>query len=84
MGARGYPRRRGTGGTRRTGTHRRWVAEAWERYDYSYSEAELREWIPKLRDLEARTSAVFAFFNNHARGQAPANAQQFRALLAAG
>lgn len=59
-------------------------AEAWERYDYSYSEAELREWIPKLRALETRTSAVFAFFNNHARGQAPANAQQLVALLAAG
>jgi uncharacterized protein YecE (DUF72 family) len=59
-------------------------AQAWERYDYTYSEAELREWLPKLRHLEARTSAAFAFFNNHARGQAALNAGQLRALLAAG
>lgn len=57
-------------------------AEAWERYDYLYTEAELREWVPKLRALAERTEKCYAFFNNHARGQAVANAQMLAGLLA--
>ncbi len=57
-------------------------AEAWERYDYLYSEAELHEWVPKVRSLAQVTQKCFAFFNNHARGQAVTNAQMLIGLLA--
>jgi len=57
-------------------------AEAWERYDYLYSEAELREWVPKIKALAEAAETCYAFFNNHARGQAVANAQMLAGLLA--
>jgi uncharacterized protein YecE (DUF72 family) len=56
-------------------------AEAWERYDYLYSEAELLEWVPKIRSLSAVSQKCYAFFNNHARGQAITNAQMLVHLL---
>lgn len=57
-------------------------AEAWERYDYLYTEAELQEWVPGLRALADATEKCYAFFNNHARGQAVTNAQMLERLLA--
>ncbi len=58
-------------------------AEAWERYDYLYSEAELREWVPRIRALADASGRCYAFFNNHARGQAVTNARMLADLLAA-
>ncbi|MFB0546398.1 MAG: DUF72 domain-containing protein, partial [Anaerolineae bacterium] len=43
---------------------------AWERYDYTYSDEELSEWVPKIRELAERTKTTFVFANNHWRGQA--------------
>jgi uncharacterized protein YecE (DUF72 family) len=57
-------------------------AEAWERYDYLYSEAELQEWLPRIRALAGTAETCYAFFNNHARGQAVTNAQMLVQLLA--
>jgi uncharacterized protein YecE (DUF72 family) len=63
-----------------------------ERFDYLYSEDELREWVPPLRELGAQAEQAYAFFNNNAtspdgRGgriaQAAANAQALRKLLQA-
>jgi uncharacterized protein YecE (DUF72 family) len=51
------------------------------RYDYLYSEDELAEWVPKIKDLTEKTDRVFAFFNNHAKAQAPANAKMLINLL---
>lgn len=49
------------------------VAE--ERYDYLYSEEELKPFTEKVREIAAAgESKVLIFFNNHVRGQAPANA----------
>ncbi len=45
-------------------------AEAWERYDYTYNQDELREWVPKLRELDAEAPLTLVYFNNHYRGQA--------------
>jgi uncharacterized protein YecE (DUF72 family) len=42
-------------------------------YDYTYSAAELEAWVPRVRELEARTEAVYGFFNNHFRGDAAVN-----------
>jgi uncharacterized protein YecE (DUF72 family) len=55
--------------------------EAWERYDYTYSSAELAEWVPKIRFLEAQSNEVYVYANNHWRGQAVDTARQLRALL---
>jgi uncharacterized protein YecE (DUF72 family) len=55
---------------------------AWERYDYTYSEEELREWVPKIRQLDQSAETVFVFANNHWQGQAVTTARQLRLLLA--
>ena len=55
--------------------------ESWERYDYLYSESELRDWVPHVRDLAGAAGVWFAFFNNHARGQAVVNATMLGELL---
>jgi len=57
-------------------------AEAWERYDYLYTEAELLSWVQKIRALESQSTTTFVFFNNHAAGQAAANARMMQRLLA--
>ena len=51
------------------------------RYDYLYSEDELREWMGKLRDLNATTVKTFVFFNNCHAGQAATSAKLMRRLL---
>lgn len=46
-----------------------------ERYDYLYSEEELKPFAEKVREIAAAgENKVLIFFNNHVRGQAPANA----------
>jgi uncharacterized protein YecE (DUF72 family) len=51
------------------------------RYDYLYSEDELEEWVPKIRELAERTEKLFVFFNNHARGKAITNAKMLINML---
>lgn len=55
--------------------------ESWERYDYLYSEEELREWLTGIRWLESGTDQTFIFFNNHRSGAAVKNARQMALLL---
>lgn len=55
--------------------------EAWERYDYLYSEAELQEWVPRVCDLARETQETYVFFNNHYQGKAGKNAAMFMQLL---
>lgn len=53
------------------------------RYDYLYGDAELREWVARLRRAEARLPAaapVFLITNNHYQGQAVVNALQLQRL----
>lgn len=46
-----------------------------ERYDYFYSEEELKPFAERVREIAATgKSKILIFFNNHVRGQAPANA----------
>jgi uncharacterized protein YecE (DUF72 family) len=46
-----------------------------ERFDYLYSEEELREWVPPLRELAGQAEQVFAFFNNNATSPGPGGAR---------
>ncbi len=55
--------------------------ESWERYDYAYSDDELREWVPKIRRLESEAALTLVYANNHRRGQAVSTARQLRTLL---
>jgi uncharacterized protein YecE (DUF72 family) len=64
-----------------------------ERFDYLYSEDELREWVEPLRELAGQAQNAYAFFNNNNRSpgdggyggyvaQGAANAQMLKKLLA--
>jgi uncharacterized protein YecE (DUF72 family) len=77
---------------RNAGTWNRRGGGAAERFDYLYSDGELREWIGPLRELAEQAEHAYAFFNNNAtspdgRGgrmaQAAANAKELQRLLQA-
>lgn len=57
--------------------------EAWERYDYDYSEEELQEWVPKIQQMREEAKAVYLFANNHYQGKAVKTAQLLKKLLGA-
>jgi len=58
-----------------------WYAGAVERYDYSYSDADLRSFLDEWSNVAEDTDRVYAFFNNCHRGQAAQNAESFRRIL---
>jgi uncharacterized protein YecE (DUF72 family) len=47
------------------------TGSAAERFDYLYSEDELREWVEPLSELAGRSEAVYAMFNNNGRSTIP-------------
>jgi uncharacterized protein YecE (DUF72 family) len=51
------------------------------RYDYSYSESELKEWVEKIREMTEKAKKTFVFFNNCHVGQAATSAKLMRKLL---
>jgi uncharacterized protein YecE (DUF72 family) len=53
------------------------------RYDYLYSESELRPWVTRIADIAARPAVreVYAVTNNHHLGKAPANAGMIKGML---
>ncbi len=55
--------------------------QAYQRYDYLYSEDELAEWVPKVRDVESKTERTYVFFNNHYQGKSAQNARMFAKML---
>src|SRR5213078_4398035 len=65
------------------------TGSAAERFDYLYSEDELREWAGQLRELAGKAEVVYAMFNNNGRSavggetiaQAPVNAAELKGLL---
>lgn len=60
----------------------KWYAGGAERYDYDYSEAELRGVAADWSAMAGQVDKVFAFFNNCHRGQAARNAEAFRRIVA--
>lgn len=62
-----------------------WKGTNETRYDYLYSAEELAPWADRLVDIAAGEQAkeVFAFFNNHRRGQAVRNAEMLEDMLEA-
>jgi hypothetical protein len=45
-------------------------------FDYRYSEKELDEWVPKVKEAAEKTEKVYGYFNNHFHGYAPENCIQ--------
>jgi len=70
---------------RNAGTWNTRGGSAAHRFDYLYSEDELRECTPPLRELSNQSEEAYAFFNNnnqtHGVPQATAGAQLLRQLL---
>jgi uncharacterized protein YecE (DUF72 family) len=56
-------------------------SEAWERYDYSYSDEELMEWLPKINQLDETSPLTLVYMNNHWQGQAVGTARQLKMLM---
>ena len=58
-----------------------WGREGGDRYDYDYSEDELREWLQRLRELAEKARKTYLFFNNCHAGQAARNAKLMQDLV---
>ena len=58
---------------RNLGTWNKRGGSAAERFDYLYSDEELAEWAEPLRELAGQSERTFAFFNNNATAEDPAN-----------
>ena len=58
--------------------------QAWQRYDYTYSEEELKDWIPRLQELDAAAPLTLVYANNHYRGQSVDTLAKLDTLLAGG
>jgi uncharacterized protein YecE (DUF72 family) len=68
--------------------HGRNAADWWRgsnvtRYDYSYRPDEVAPWADRIVDIVADPGVreVYAYFNNHARGQSVRNAEMFEEML---
>jgi uncharacterized protein YecE (DUF72 family) len=59
----------------------RGARSAAERFDWMYSEGELREWVEPLGRLASEADEVYALFNNNRDDFAPRSAQLLRGLL---
>jgi uncharacterized protein YecE (DUF72 family) len=70
---------------RNAGTWNTRGGSAAHRFDYTYDESELREWVAPLREIAGQAEEAYAFFNNNNQtngvAQAPAGAFLLRKLL---
>lgn len=57
------------------------VKRTGERFDYLYSEEELRDWIPNIAHLAERADELHLLFNNNRDNFAVLNAQQLQMIL---
>lgn len=51
------------------------------RFDYKYSDEELKEFIPTIKNIEKRAKVIYAMFNNCHGGSAMKNALRLKALV---
>jgi uncharacterized protein YecE (DUF72 family) len=54
------------------------------RYNYLYSDQELKEFLPDIEQISQKTAKTLVFFNNCYSGAAAKNAIQMAKLLAEG
>ncbi|MCE5300518.1 MAG: DUF72 domain-containing protein [Spirochaetia bacterium] len=71
-----------TGYFRLHGRNTNWFnAPASTRYDYLYSEEELRSFLPEIKKMAEKSKVLYIFFNNCHAGSAVRNAQRMRDLM---
>lgn len=58
-----------------------WTGDNTARYDYLYTDEELVPWTDRVAEIDDQIETTYAFFNNHARGNASRNAEMFVDLL---
>lgn len=64
------------------GRNAKWFnVPAHERYNYLYSDLELRQFLEPVKKVTSLARETVMFFNNHFQGSAVANANQMKALL---
>ncbi len=52
-----------------------------ERFNYLYSEEELKEWMPGIKESASKTRQLHVLFNNFYADKAVVNARQVRLML---
>ena len=52
-----------------------------DRFDYLYSEDELKEWVPRIKELASKTKQLHALFNNCYSDKAVVNARQAKLMV---
>jgi uncharacterized protein YecE (DUF72 family) len=52
-----------------------------DRYDYLYTEEELKEWLQLIKNIKDKTKILYILFNNCHNGSAPLNANMMKKLL---
>ncbi|MEW6558443.1 MAG: DUF72 domain-containing protein [Elusimicrobiota bacterium] len=52
-----------------------------ERYDYLYSDNELKEFVPHIKEMSQKAKKTYLFFNNCTNGQSVKNAQTLKKML---
>lgn len=50
-------------------------------YDYHYSDEELRNWLPRIEEVEQQAKTVYGYFNNHFHGYAVENCLKVLQML---
>jgi len=50
-------------------------------FNYKYSEKELQDWVPKVKETSGKSKKVLGYFNNHFHGYAPENCLQMMQML---
>lgn len=81
-----FPRRLfAVGGTVYVRFHSRraalWYADGKDRYDYSYGEEELENWLEDIQQLMTETERIYLLFNNCRKAQAAHNAAQVKRII---
>jgi uncharacterized protein YecE (DUF72 family) len=72
----------GIGYVRFHGRNPNWFnAPITERYNYMYSEEELKSFVPELKKISEKAKKTYAFFNNCHAGSAAKNARAIKELL---
>jgi uncharacterized protein YecE (DUF72 family) len=58
-----------------------WEGDSTSRYDYLYSEEEIKELSSKLGSVSAKSKILYVAFNNHYKAQAVKNGLRLQQLL---
>ena len=54
---------------------------SYQRYDYLYTREELREWVPRIKEVASGTKKTYIYFNNHYKAQAVRSAKILQELI---